>query len=231
MPPNKRADLIVMNETRTWREREVLMFDDSLEHTVMLDIAPLAHRTLLIIDLWHPDVLPQHRLAHDTPPVEPKGDVQDEFGRWGPPKPKVVDAGDAAYPASAAVRRVVQMEQQARLIFEAEEMGPRSNLEPDGRPAQGWRIWNVEAMRGRMQPAPDGFPGIEELGADATSIQLFERVSEAARRDPSPRAAHPPRARRTLPRAAHHLLTAAYRRRRPLLRSRPAITTRTNTMR
>lgn len=34
LPPNKQADMTVMNQTRDWVEGGVLLFDDSIEHHV-----------------------------------------------------------------------------------------------------------------------------------------------------------------------------------------------------
>ena len=117
--------------------------------------------------------------SNNMHPDDPEKYVRDELGNWGPPKPTVEDVGDAAYPASEAVRRMVQMEQQARLLYEAEEMamGSTSNVDGDTHSAPGRWLSTVEWVMRAMQPAPVGFPGVQGLGSETTSIQLFERVS------------------------------------------------------
>jgi aspartate beta-hydroxylase len=44
----------VMNETRTWKEGEFIIFDDSFEHEVWHEGSEL--RLVLIIDFWHPEL-------------------------------------------------------------------------------------------------------------------------------------------------------------------------------
>ena len=100
LPPHKRADIIVANETRAWQLREVLLFHDSMEHTVMLDIPADAHRTVLIIDLWHPDVEPQHRIdSRGGPPRGPGGGPGDGpgDGMMPPGHPDGPDGGSASH--------------------------------------------------------------------------------------------------------------------------------------
>ena len=52
----RRAEISVGGVTRQWQLGEPLFFDDSLEHSVVFDAAATAHRTVLIVDLWHPGV-------------------------------------------------------------------------------------------------------------------------------------------------------------------------------
>ncbi|ESO95209.1 hypothetical protein LOTGIDRAFT_144765, partial [Lottia gigantea] len=49
----------VVNETRTWKEGEVIIFDDSFEHEVWHDGETF--RLVLIIDFWHPDIPDKQR--------------------------------------------------------------------------------------------------------------------------------------------------------------------------
>ncbi|GFR68195.1 aspartate beta-hydroxylase [Elysia marginata] len=49
----------VMNETRKWKEGEVLIFDDSFEHEVWHEGSEL--RLVLIVDVWHPELTQQQR--------------------------------------------------------------------------------------------------------------------------------------------------------------------------
>ncbi|XP_013373629.1 PREDICTED: aspartyl/asparaginyl beta-hydroxylase isoform X2 [Chinchilla lanigera] len=47
------------NETKTWGEGKVLIFDDSFEHEVWQDAS--SFRLILIVDVWHPELTPQQR--------------------------------------------------------------------------------------------------------------------------------------------------------------------------
>lgn len=49
----------VVNETRTWEEGKVLIFDDSFEHEVWQEAD--SFRLVLIVDLWHPDLTEQQK--------------------------------------------------------------------------------------------------------------------------------------------------------------------------
>ena len=61
LPEYRRAEMTVANVTRRWVEGNVLLFDDGMEHHVAFEAPPQAHRIVLIIDLWHPDVPQKHR--------------------------------------------------------------------------------------------------------------------------------------------------------------------------
>uniref|UniRef100_A0A7S4BQD6 Aspartyl/asparaginy/proline hydroxylase domain-containing protein n=1 Tax=Chrysotila carterae TaxID=13221 RepID=A0A7S4BQD6_CHRCT len=52
----------VGDEVRTYREGELLVFDDSFEHEVW-NKHPTKHRVVLLIRLWHPDIRPK-QYAH-----------------------------------------------------------------------------------------------------------------------------------------------------------------------
>ena len=52
----RRAEIIVGGVPRQWQLGKPLFFDDSLEHSVVFDAAAAAHRTVLIVDLWHPSM-------------------------------------------------------------------------------------------------------------------------------------------------------------------------------
>jgi aspartyl/asparaginyl beta-hydroxylase (cupin superfamily) len=76
VPPN--CGLRVGNETRSWREGEVLLFDDSIEHEAWnLSAEP---RIVLIFDVWRPELSARERelIAATLTAV-------DAFG--GPPRP------------------------------------------------------------------------------------------------------------------------------------------------
>lgn len=47
------------DETRTWEEGKVLIFDDSFEHEVWQDAE--SYRLIFIIDIWHPDLTDRER--------------------------------------------------------------------------------------------------------------------------------------------------------------------------
>lgn len=53
------AYLRVHNETRTWHEGKVFIFDDSFEHEVWHN--GTGTRIVLIVDLWHPELTPVER--------------------------------------------------------------------------------------------------------------------------------------------------------------------------
>jgi hypothetical protein len=54
---HRRGQITVAGETRTWREGEAIVFDDSLEHWVAFDAEPTAQRIVLVVDVPHPDLL------------------------------------------------------------------------------------------------------------------------------------------------------------------------------
>ncbi|XP_076437632.1 aspartyl/asparaginyl beta-hydroxylase-like, partial [Babylonia areolata] len=49
----------VVNDTRTWKEGEFLIFDDSFEHEVWHDGKSV--RLVLIVDFWHPDLTQEQK--------------------------------------------------------------------------------------------------------------------------------------------------------------------------
>uniref|UniRef100_A0A8C7BSM9 Aspartate beta-hydroxylase n=1 Tax=Neovison vison TaxID=452646 RepID=A0A8C7BSM9_NEOVI len=63
--PKKGCKIRCANETRTWEEGKVLIFDDSFEHEVWQDAA--SFRLIFIVDVWHPELTPQQR--HSLPAI------------------------------------------------------------------------------------------------------------------------------------------------------------------
>ncbi|KAM8784282.1 aspartyl/asparaginyl beta-hydroxylase isoform 1-T1 [Rhynchonycteris naso] len=57
--PKEGCKIRCANETKTWEEGKVLIFDDSFEHEVWQDAA--SFRLIFIVDVWHPDLTPQQR--------------------------------------------------------------------------------------------------------------------------------------------------------------------------
>jgi len=57
VPPN--CGLRVGNETRTWREGEVLVFDDTIEHEAWNQSA--AARVVMIFEIWRPELSEEER--------------------------------------------------------------------------------------------------------------------------------------------------------------------------
>ncbi|XP_052572050.1 aspartyl/asparaginyl beta-hydroxylase isoform X2 [Peromyscus californicus insignis] len=57
--PKKGCKIRCANETRTWEEGKVLIFDDSFEHEVWQDAS--SFRLIFIVDVWHPELTPQQR--------------------------------------------------------------------------------------------------------------------------------------------------------------------------
>ena len=51
--------LRVANETRSWKEGEWLIFDDSFEHEVWHN--GTSTRLVLIVDVWHPDITEEEK--------------------------------------------------------------------------------------------------------------------------------------------------------------------------
>ena len=51
----------VGGEVREWREGELLVFDDTVEHEAWNDGA--SDRIILIFDVWRPEVTPEERRA------------------------------------------------------------------------------------------------------------------------------------------------------------------------
>ncbi|XP_039105060.1 aspartyl/asparaginyl beta-hydroxylase isoform X2 [Hyaena hyaena] len=63
--PREGCKIRCANETKTWEEGKVLIFDDSFEHEVWQDAA--SFRLILIVDVWHPELSPQQR--HSLPAI------------------------------------------------------------------------------------------------------------------------------------------------------------------
>ncbi|KAM7075341.1 aspartyl/asparaginyl beta-hydroxylase isoform 10-T12 [Molossus nigricans] len=57
--PKEGCRIRCANETKTWEEGKVLIFDDSFEHEVWQDAA--SFRLIFIVDVWHPELTPQQR--------------------------------------------------------------------------------------------------------------------------------------------------------------------------
>ncbi|NP_001171320.1 aspartyl/asparaginyl beta-hydroxylase isoform 3 [Mus musculus] len=57
--PKEGCKIRCANETRTWEEGKVLIFDDSFEHEVWQDAS--SFRLIFIVDVWHPELTPQQR--------------------------------------------------------------------------------------------------------------------------------------------------------------------------
>ncbi|XP_036194240.1 aspartyl/asparaginyl beta-hydroxylase isoform X12 [Myotis myotis] len=57
--PKEGCKIRCANETKTWEEGKVLIFDDSFEHEVWQDAT--SFRLIFIVDVWHPELTPQQR--------------------------------------------------------------------------------------------------------------------------------------------------------------------------
>ncbi|KAM6171563.1 aspartyl/asparaginyl beta-hydroxylase isoform 5-T5 [Erethizon dorsatum] len=57
--PKSGCKIRCANETKTWEEGKVLIFDDSFEHEVWQDAS--SFRLIFIVDVWHPELTPQQR--------------------------------------------------------------------------------------------------------------------------------------------------------------------------
>nr|KAF6404502.1 aspartate beta-hydroxylase [Rousettus aegyptiacus] len=57
--PKEGCRIRCANETKTWEEGKVLIFDDSFEHEVWQDAT--SFRLIFIVDVWHPELTPQQR--------------------------------------------------------------------------------------------------------------------------------------------------------------------------
>ncbi|XP_055142243.1 aspartyl/asparaginyl beta-hydroxylase isoform X24 [Symphalangus syndactylus] len=57
--PKEGCKIRCANETKTWEEGKVLIFDDSFEHEVWQDAS--SFRLIFIVDVWHPELTPQQR--------------------------------------------------------------------------------------------------------------------------------------------------------------------------
>ncbi|CAH2285284.1 aspartyl asparaginyl beta-hydroxylase isoform X4 [Pelobates cultripes] len=57
--PKEGCKIRCANDTRTWYEGKVLIFDDSFEHEVWQDAN--SYRLIFIVDVWHPDLTPHQR--------------------------------------------------------------------------------------------------------------------------------------------------------------------------
>uniref|UniRef100_A0A8C6E8S8 Aspartyl/asparaginyl beta-hydroxylase n=1 Tax=Moschus moschiferus TaxID=68415 RepID=A0A8C6E8S8_MOSMO len=63
--PKEGCKIRCANETRTWEEGKVLIFDDSFEHEVWQDAT--SFRLIFIVDVWHPELTPHQR--HSLPAI------------------------------------------------------------------------------------------------------------------------------------------------------------------
>ncbi|XP_014349181.1 aspartyl/asparaginyl beta-hydroxylase-like [Latimeria chalumnae] len=57
--PKEGCRIRCTNDTRTWEEGKVLIFDDSFEHEVWQDAS--SFRLIFIVDVWHPELTPHQR--------------------------------------------------------------------------------------------------------------------------------------------------------------------------
>ncbi|XP_032465701.1 aspartyl/asparaginyl beta-hydroxylase isoform X2 [Phocoena sinus] len=57
--PKEGCKIRCANETKTWEEGKVLIFDDSFEHEVWQDAT--SFRLIFIVDVWHPELTPHQR--------------------------------------------------------------------------------------------------------------------------------------------------------------------------
>uniref|UniRef100_A0A2K6G6J8 Aspartate beta-hydroxylase n=1 Tax=Propithecus coquereli TaxID=379532 RepID=A0A2K6G6J8_PROCO len=57
--PKEGCKIRCANETKTWEEGKVLIFDDSFEHEVWQDAS--SFRLIFIVDVWHPELTSQQR--------------------------------------------------------------------------------------------------------------------------------------------------------------------------
>ncbi|XP_042521790.1 aspartyl/asparaginyl beta-hydroxylase isoform X1 [Dipodomys spectabilis] len=57
--PKEGCKIRCANETKTWEEGKVLIFDDSFEHEVWQDAS--SFRLIFIVDVWHPELTPQQK--------------------------------------------------------------------------------------------------------------------------------------------------------------------------
>ncbi|XP_035133544.3 aspartyl/asparaginyl beta-hydroxylase isoform X13 [Callithrix jacchus] len=57
--PKEGCKIRCADETKTWEEGKVLIFDDSFEHEVWQDAS--SFRLIFIVDVWHPELTPQQR--------------------------------------------------------------------------------------------------------------------------------------------------------------------------
>ncbi|XP_069477204.1 aspartyl/asparaginyl beta-hydroxylase isoform X4 [Ambystoma mexicanum] len=57
--PNEGCRIRCANDTRSWDEGKVLIFDDSFEHEVWQDARD--YRLIFIVDVWHPELTAQQR--------------------------------------------------------------------------------------------------------------------------------------------------------------------------
>ncbi|XP_069931174.1 aspartyl/asparaginyl beta-hydroxylase isoform X12 [Oryctolagus cuniculus] len=57
--PKEGCKIRCANETKTWEEGKVFIFDDSFEHEVWQDAS--SFRLIFIVDVWHPELTPHQR--------------------------------------------------------------------------------------------------------------------------------------------------------------------------
>ncbi|XP_012578439.1 PREDICTED: aspartyl/asparaginyl beta-hydroxylase isoform X2 [Condylura cristata] len=63
--PKEGCKIRCANQTKTWEEGKVLIFDDSFEHEVWQEAT--SFRLIFIVDVWHPELTPQQR--HNLPAI------------------------------------------------------------------------------------------------------------------------------------------------------------------
>jgi aspartate beta-hydroxylase len=56
------AFLRVASDPRPWEEGKMIVFDDTYEHEAA-NLSDTQERVILLIDIWHPDLLEQERIA------------------------------------------------------------------------------------------------------------------------------------------------------------------------
>ena len=76
--PKGEVAIRVGEETRPYREGEIMIFDDSWEHEVWMDGPPGSVRVVLLIRFWHPDIPPNrypeafhHMKTRESYPLAP----------------------------------------------------------------------------------------------------------------------------------------------------------------
>ncbi|MGH0121616.1 UNVERIFIED_CONTAM: hypothetical protein FKN15_006593 [Acipenser sinensis] len=57
--PNEGCQIRCANDTRSWEEMKLLIFNDSFEHEVWQDAD--GYRLIFIVDVWHPELTPHQR--------------------------------------------------------------------------------------------------------------------------------------------------------------------------
>jgi aspartate beta-hydroxylase len=62
VPKEGKSYLRVGHETKTWKEGEMIMFDDTYEHEAG-NLSKNEERVILLIDIWHPDLSSDEKQA------------------------------------------------------------------------------------------------------------------------------------------------------------------------